>query len=279
MTTLIAFFLLVTKAYAVNLPDRSDPKYVANKIVLEACLKSNASQSVEIGCVDAVQYMNLICKTRRDSPFKNYKKTVNALLDEACDLTIQTESHWTLLFDLDSKACRKGFESTPDRIVSLRRHKQSFEDDAYYMYEKNSCKEFRNYVNLCVYIDGQLKNTLPVQSDKLPQVEYGKNINDICRPPVTTQQSLTNLNYDLAVSARSSENNIYKKVIEKYRARIPSGEDGKSPLCERVRSSYYNLGCEKFEVLNDGEPIYFTAEEIRRLRIERQPSTSKGGRN
>ncbi len=279
MNMIFALLLISDHVNASPPLDKTDLRYIQNKTVLVACLDQQPSLRSDIGCVDAVEFINAICKIRRDSPFKLVSKKQTALQNESCDLAVRAQTRWTSFFELDGKACKPGFGSLPERLVSLKKYQDSFEDDRYYMYEKNSCKEFRSYVNLCVYIDGQLGDSLPEHYDKMPPLVFGQNEKELCKPEAADVEGFSAIHNDLARLTTSPQNKIYETVILKYRARKPAGQQLKSASCEKIRTAYSNFGCEKYEKFNEGEPIYLTEKEMHDNRIKRNSESSVGGRN
>lgn len=241
-----------------------------NKKVLEGCINMRPSANTSLGCVDSFKYASEVCSVMREPDFKKkYSHIPRKYFYDACGLYAKSENYLADFFALDAKACVNGFETVSDRIVTLHKNKSLLEDHFVFMYEKTSCKDFRTYVNLCTYVDGHLKSTLPKNNQHLPKIDYNLDVNSVCKNKKSGNDALHMLNSDIKFLATGPGEKVYEKLILDYRSRTPANQKKPlNPACEEVRTAYSNLGCERYEEFKDGEAIFFTSEEMREKRIE-----------
>ncbi|MBY0555385.1 hypothetical protein K2P97_12705 [bacterium] len=254
-------------------------EFPANKKIIQECINKHPSANKSFGCVDSYKYVNAVCNVMREENFKvRYKKFPRKYFQEACALSSKSEDYVLQFFDLDEKGCIKGYETERDRLLTLNKSKNLLEDDFVYKYEKKTCKAFRAYVNLCTYVDGDLKTLFPTDYSNLPKIDYNSDIKSICSVKNPDKDALYKINHDIKYYASSPNVKPYDKVIMEYRSRIPAsvpGKDRKNRVCVVVRNSYDNLGCSRYEKSSEGDPIYFTAEEMRLKRIEENENIKK----
>ncbi len=258
-----------------------EQRFTENKQIHLACMRGDPSTKKNLGCVDSFKYLNSVCSITKEENYRSrYKRNIRRYVSEACNLYNSSDNKLSYFFELDEKSCVSGYETISDRLISLEKNKQFFDENFSYLYEKRSCKDFRTYVNLCVYVDGQLKNTLPKDYTKLPKVNLAKKPDQVCRSTDVYAGGLNTVNVDMASLAIRPSSNVYDKLITNYRSRMPAGSEATSPTCDEVRNSYNNFGCSRYETIADGDPIYYTEEEFRAIRIrEKQLSSSSRGSN
>ncbi|MGZ3726757.1 MAG: hypothetical protein ACXWQQ_13200 [Pseudobdellovibrio sp.] len=264
-----------------SLMENVDQRYAEAEKTVLTCSKGEPSQNKTQGCVESFKYISGLCSVLKEDNFsKKYKKSQRKHVYEACDLYAKIEnSKWAQFIELDSKSCVSGYESIPDRIASVQKNKDFFDENFFSDYEKHSCKEFRTYVNLCVYIDGDLKDTLPKDYTKLPKIDYQKG-SVACKSSDSNAGGLNAVNSDIASLSGSPESkNVYEKLILDYRARKPASQGASVGPCNEVRNGYANLGCARFETVSDEDPIYYNEDDFRKLRIQKKQAGERNGGN
>lgn len=247
-------------------------EFPVNKKILQECINKRSSENKSFGCVDSYKYVNEVCNVMREENFKKrYKKYPRKYFEEACALSSKSEDYVLQFFDLDEKGCIAGYETERDRLLTLNKSKNLLEDDFVYKYEKKTCKAFRAYVNLCTYVDGDLKTLLPTDYSNLPKIDYNSDIKSICSVKNPASDALYTINHDIKLYAHSPKVKPYDQLIMDYRSRMPASEPGKERkniVCVEVRNSYDNLGCSRYEKSTEGDPLYFTADEMYQKRIK-----------
>jgi hypothetical protein len=145
-----------------------------------------------------------------------------------------------------------------------------------YEFEKRSCKDYKRYVNLCIYVDGDLKNK-PASSDQyLPNLTRFLEKKSACNPSQTDSIGFANSEIDSLIFnyINKKEPDIYNSIIKELQrksTRSISSTSGKSvnAHCEQVRTSYAVLGCQKWENVSDYEPVYMSQEQMRERRLKK----------
>lgn len=246
----------------------------ANRRVIYECLVGRPSPDKSISCVDAYQYVNDYCAITREPWFKLPSMQNRTLrlgmtnpFDEVCRLAGMVEGQADEFFDLDTKGCFPGHATAQDRLVSMRKYIKLFEEDYSAQYLKNSCHEYRSYVNLCAYVDGDLRTAMPKRFEFLPPLDFSREAASLCRPDERTGGTgIYRMTHDLARLAQNPQNKAYETLIAAYRrARGPASQN---EICEQVRTGYMNVGCERYEPLQAGDPVLFSNEEFRQRRIQ-----------
>lgn len=225
-----------------------------NKDVMSACLKQYPSPNQNIGCVQAYRYMTDLCRKRDLIKIdRRYEKDSSPYFEAACRFYDETADHVSELFDLDRKNCAPGFETVPDSFITVRQNADLLDESAIYNYGLNTCKSYQSYVNLCTYVDGDLKTLMPKTYDKLPAVDFSSNPNpnNSCATKSQGRDTISRINQDLAKLARGGVSaNVYETIIKDYRARKPAGHLT-LPVCDEVRMAYKNMLCNLYEDENN----------------------------
>lgn len=234
---------------------------------MQSCLNKNPSPNPQIGCVQAYRYMTNLCK-KRDS-IRIDRRFLNDSLPyftQACTFYDEMAEHVSELLDIDRQSCAPGFETPADGMVTVSQNADILDEASVYYYGLRSCATYQTYVNLCTYIDGDLKNLMPKTYEKLPTVDFRSNPNaSNCKPKSNGENStLYSIDQDLAKLARGGTNqNVYEKIITDYRSRKPAGQLTVS-ACDDIRTSYRNLRCNLFEDEKNKPRSVLEAEEDRR---------------
>lgn len=257
---------------------------------LSSCLSNIPSSNRELGCVDSLKQLHDFCETRRRAffYFKQRRADMNRLA-KYCPVVDDAFAHLTSLFELDGKACIKGYESLPARLQSFHRNTSvTFLEERFtHDFEKSSCKDFRRYVNFCVYVDGDLKKRRVDTSDKLPDITKFKD-RTICSVAGINDVGfgVSQIEGLLKISLTKSDQNGYNNAIQTLQMRNETAIAVNEPptevnfYCEKVRSSYLNLGCQKWEAISDDDPFYYdqeTYEKMRRSKAGLGGSSGGGG--
>lgn len=246
--------------------------------IMRECLSTLPSPDSNQGCVDSLRLLHDHCQQQRMS-YYYYRRTNQEIFKDAeyCPLVDDSFMKLSNLFKLDEQKCIKGFETVANRIESFHKNKAMLEPEErfVYEYEKSNCKDFKRYVNFCAYVDGDLKN-VPATSDVyLPKLTNILQKKAACNPTGEGVGSgsveIDNLLYTYI---NKKENDVYNNAIKDLRRRSVrsiSSTTGKSVNgnCEEVRSSYVNLGCQKWENVSDEEPIYMSEEQFKERRLKK----------
>lgn len=250
-------------------------RFPQNKKILQECLYQHPSKNKSLGCTDAYQYMIALCKaSHEDDASKKYKNIAATYFNQACKLFDRSENQTARFFELDEKGCIYGYETIPDRIITLNKNKELLDEQFIYTYEKNSCKSFRTYVNLCAYVDGDLKEVFPKDYQKLPKLDF--QAAQVCSPGKFGANGIYTLNLDLSFLMTNPNNKIFETLISNYRSRMPSSQGNKLLVCDQIRSSYNNLGCAQYENVKDGDPLYISQDEMQKKRLKANETAAQG---
>lgn len=244
--------------------------YPKNKQVLLQCVNNIPSKDKSLGCVDSFKYLKGLCAVVHENDFDHrYNRLQAQMLYGACRVSALGDNRIPLFFDLDAKGCVEGFETLNERLFSYNKNKEFIddlmEDRFVYMYEKNSCKDFRTYVNFCNYVDGPNHTLLPMGQELMPKVDYSKNPSEVCKPKDSISEGLYMISHDLSTLISEKNSKAYDALILNYRSRMPAGKT--FAACEKVRTGYSNFGCAKFEKIMDGEPAWRSESEMKDIRI------------
>ncbi len=224
-----------------------------NKTVMKSCLLGSPSPNQNIGCVQAYRYMADLCRKRQTVRIdRRYEKDSLSYFTTACTFYDDIADHVSELFELDRKSCAPGFETAADGFVTVGKNADLLDDSALYNYGRSSCQTFQTYVNLCTYIDGNLKTLMPKTYEKLPTVAFSSNpAVSNCKPKNNANDTIYRIDQDLSQLARGGTTaNVYEKIISDYRGRKPASQLT-VPACDEIRMSYKNLRCNLFEDENN----------------------------
>ena len=246
--------------------------YKHKKELFRKCLNGQSTSSAPSGCVETIDYFQKFCEDKKSNLFRKASQAKQNFSD-SCDLVALAETKLQKLFEVDEKMCRPGFRSSSEQLISLARIKDYFLETDVYMFEKNSCKDMQKYVNLCRYIDGDMKELVPKNQGQLPDI-FLQSKDSVCVMDGFDVDSLALLKRELASVAKNPSLNAHHLVVMKFRSRQFLSATTIDPSCEGLRNIYKNLSCQKFESLNEGEPIYFSTDEMRARRIQRQSGSS-----
>lgn len=259
--------------------------FATNESAAKACLAGNPSPEPTVGCVQAYRYMFDLCKKRPDLRIdRRYEKDSRHFLTDACAYHDGLADHIAELFDIDRDNCAPGFETPADGFKTVKQNADILDESTIYYYGVRSCSTYQTYINLCSYIDGNLKDFMPKTYDKLPVVDLAANPQvSNCKPGSNGENAtIYNFNQDLAKHARGGTvKNIYEPVIAEYRARKPASQLTLS-ACDDLRTSYKNLRCNFFEDEKNKPRSVVEAEEDRKDARAAQRSknaSSRGGSN
>lgn len=246
--------------------------------IMRECLSTLPSPDEKQGCVDSLRLLYDHC-TQQRMAYYYYKRTNQEIFKDAeyCPLVDDSFMKLSNLFKLDEQKCIKGFETVADRIESFNRNRPmiELEERFAYEYEKSSCKDYKKYVNLCAYVDGDLKNTPATRDEYLPKLTKFLEKKSVCANSVegigAGSAEIDNLLFNY-VSKR--ENDVYNNAIKDLRrqnVRTISSTTGKTVngQCEQVRTSYVNLGCQKWDNVSDDEPIYMSEDQMKERRLKK----------
>lgn len=252
-------------------------EFSRHKDTLDNCVNGRASTDKALGCLDAYKYIDNVCKVKLEYDFKKkYKKIRQEYFDVACAYHEKSENQLLRFFSMDSRACIKGYESIRDQILTIARNEEYFDEEFRHYSKKSSCKEMKRYVNLCSYVDGELRELLPESYQQLPELDFVTAVST-CNPPNENSDGLYSLSNDLLSLVKSPEEQVYEKLILNYRARLPAGKFSKNKTCTKVRTTYKNFSCSQFEDVREGEPIILSAEENREKRKRANDSGRRAG--
>ncbi len=256
-----------------DVQQKLDQEFAEHKKIIEPCLEGTPTANKKLGCTESLNFFVALCEKKSATSFRKiYLQRQQKYISQACEYTYQAEGRVTKLFDLDEKACVPGYATIKERIESLYKNKDLLDETAFYLYEKKSCKEYRNYVNLCIYIDGELKAYVPRDMSLLPKVNLAQNTNQRC---FSKEDGLSNLTKDVLSEGESARDNAFQKTILASRSRMPASKGATSKDCDQVRRSYIYFGCNRFEGLKDEDPIFISNEEMQKRRQE-SPRNSNG---
>jgi hypothetical protein len=245
-------------------------KFEGYKKIIEGCLSGEKSTDKSFGCMDAFAYMTKICNFTREDDYKTkYKREQRKYFTRACEVLVRTDNQLTGFVFLDERACVKGYETPRDRLSNISKFKNVIDDNFLSAYEKKSCKDLRTYVNLCVYVDGNLNNVMPKDYEKLPRIDFAQKSDEICLPESPQQDGLYLISEAIRKLAVNAENDIFEHYIKESRSRLPASLGARSMECDKVRNSYLNLQCTRYDNSNDEDPFYYTQEEYRAKRMKR----------
>lgn len=258
-------------------PDYKKLNHAAS--IMRECLSTVPSPDSNLGCIDSLRLLYDHCNQQRMA-FYYYKRTNQEIFKDAeyCPLVDDSFMKLSNLFKLDEEKCIKGFETVANRIASYHRNKTmiDLEEPFSYQFEKSSCKDYKRYVNLCIYVDGDLKNK-PVTSDQyLPNLTRFLEKKSACTPSQTDSIGFANSEIDSLIYnyINKNEPDIYNSIIKDLRSKstrsISSTTGHKvNTHCEQVRTSYNVLGCKKWENVSDDEPVYMSEEQMRERRLKK----------
>lgn len=233
-----------------------DELFLKNKDILVNCLDRVASKDVNHGCNDSLVYMSQLCQKRSDYDFRKvYLARQKSYVSQACEFTYKSEVKTDDFFDLDQKSCIHGYESLVGRLFSVRRQKDFFDEAVMGRFEKRLCKEFKRFINLCVYIDGNLKNVLPNEFNRLPSVNLAGN--SVCPSQSKNLDMPEKIGlYITEISKRGlPREKIYEELILNLRKDQNSKPKGSEGDCSLLRTQYAGLSCESFEQVSDDDPL------------------------
>lgn len=256
--------------------------FAVNESAAKACLEGKPSPEPTVGCVQAYRYMFDLCKKRPDLRIdRRYDKDSRHFLTDACAYHDGLADHIAELFDIDRDNCAPGFETPADGFKTVMQSADILDEATIYYYGVRSCTTYQTYINLCTYIDGDLKNFMPKSYDKLPMLDFSSDAQvSKCKPKNKGENStIASFNQDLARLARGgTTKNIYETVITDYRNRKRAGQLTLS-ACDDLRTSYRNLRCNFFEDERNKPRSVLEAEEDRRdaRAAERRKNGSSGG--
>jgi hypothetical protein len=226
----------------------------ANKVAMKSCATGNPSSEPTIGCVQAYRYMTDLCKKRDIIRIdRRYEKDSRPYLTEACAFYDSMADHVSELFDTDRQSCAPGFETPADGFMTVSQNADILDEASVYNLGRRSCATYQTYVNLCTYVDGNLKELMPKTYEKLPVVDFRSNPRaSNCKPRSNGENStIYSIDQDLAKLAKGgTTKNVYETIIADYRARKPAGQLT-LPACDDIRTSYKNLRCNLFEDENN----------------------------
>lgn len=251
-----------------------DQEFAAHKNIMDQCMEGTASSDKKQGCIDNLNYFTSFCQKKDIVRFrKKFLQRQQDYFSQACEYTYKAEGQISKLFDLDEKACIPGYVTIKERLESLYKNKELLDDTAFYLYEKKSCKQYRNYVNLCVYIDGDLKAYEPRDMSLLPKVNVAQAANPGC---YSSEDGLTMLTKDVSLEGESAKDSAFHQTILASRSRMPASKGATSKDCDQVRRSYIYFGCSKFEGIKDEDPIFISIEEMKQRRQQQLNGSGSG---
>lgn len=262
-----------------------DRRMPANRRVLLECMSGRASPDKNISCVSAYRYVQEFCDVTHEPLYSRRYRSIKKLtqrFEEACDLAGFVDGKAEMFFEIDVGSCVASRANPQERLLMLEQNKELFTEGYEYLYKKNSCKEYRGYVNLCEFVDGSLKTAELQRTEFLPSLKFSRATEPtgsaVCTPQnAKAAGGIYRMTQDLVELSQDPQDNIYKALITRYRAqRGPANT--RNAVCQQVRNSYGNLGCAEFEKFLDGEPIYFNADDFRQIRIEQNKELRNGGR-
>jgi hypothetical protein len=246
--------------------------------IMRECLSTLPSPDPNQGCVDSLRLLHDHCRQQRMA-FYYYKRTNQEIFKDAeyCPLVDDSYMKLSNLFKLDEQKCIKGFETVANRIESFHKNKAMLEpeDRFVYEYEKSNCKDYKRYVNFCVFVDGDLKNVPASRDEYLPKLTYlidkKASCNVVNDSIGSGSAEIDNLLFNYM---SKKENDVYNNAIKDLRRqniRTISSTTGKTVngQCEQVRSSYLNLGCQKWENVSDEDPIYMSEDQMKERRLKK----------
>lgn len=251
--------------------------------IVKLCLVKSGSPNKDLGCVDSLRQLHDYCVERRLTSF--YEKPSVLEMNRAvkyCPSVDNSFYHLRDFFALDEKNCVKGFETIPARLRSFHRNVSltDLEEPFNYDFEKSQCKEFKRYVNLCEYVDGDLKKKAAPNGDKLPNLTKFLSKEKTCVPESNSSadHSLHKVDHLLSDYFNKNETEVYGRAILKLRT--PSSVSNSSPNdCEQIRGSYSNLGCKKWESVSESDPIYLENAKFQERRLQKLDAGSANGTN
>lgn len=267
-----------------SITDDHDRRLPANRRVILECMSGRASPDKNISCVNAYKYVQEFCDVTREPLYKRRYRSLQKLtmrFEEACDLSDSIDGKLEYFFEIDVKSCVTGHRTLQEQLAILQQNSDIFSEYYTDMYKRNSCREYRSYVNLCEFVDGNLKTADPYRAEFLPTLQFSRAAKPQDTKACATQNKKTaagidRMTQDLAELSQNPQQNVYKMLVTKYRSqRKPA--NAPNAVCEQVRNSYHNLGCVVFEKYLDEEPIYFNAEDFRENRIKRNKEIREGG--
>lgn len=247
--------------------------------IMRECLSTVPSPDDNLGCVDSLRLLYDHCNQQRMA-FYYYKRSTQEIFKDAeyCPLVDDSFMKLSNLFKLDEQKCIKGFETVANRIESFHKNKTmlDLEEPFSYQFEKSSCKDYKRYVNLCTYVDGDLKNKPATSDQYLPNLTRFLEKKSVCVPSQTDSIGFANSEIDSLIYnyLNKKEPDIYNSIIKDLRSKstrtISSTTGHKvNAHCEQVRTSYHVLGCKKWENVSDEDPIYMSEEQMKERRLKK----------
>ena len=248
---------------------------------LKSCLANSPSQNPDLGCVDSLKQLHDYCTNNRLSFFYFKRKYTDVYIDaKYCKAVDASFPHLGSLFQLDEKACVKGYETVAAQLQSFHRNSTVtyIEDPFNYDFEKSRCKEIKKYVNFCAYVDGDVKNR-PIDNNlKLPSLTQFMSRKSVCPPTneTTVDYGISNIESVLFKLLDNRKSDVYNTAATEIRKQGKrSIASDTNNYCEQTRLSFLNLGCQKWDLVSDEDPIYIEADKIRDRRLNQKDS--KGG--
>ena len=247
--------------------------------IMRECLSTLPSPDSNQGCVDSLRLLYDHCNQQRMA-FYYYKRSNQEIFKDAeyCPLVDDSFIKLSNLFKLDEQKCIKGYETVANRIESFHKNKTMIEPEERFTYEfeKSSCKDYKRYVNLCAYVDGDLKNKPATSDEYLPQLTKFYEKKAACTPIESNNIGFANSEIDNIIYnyINKKEPDIYNSLIKDLRAknkRSISSTTGQTvnAHCEQVRTSYLVLGCKKWENVSNDDPIYLPEDEYTKRRLKK----------
>lgn len=234
-----------------------------NKNILLNCVKNQKSPSTNYGCLDALSSIQASCEKKKNQiTTKPLKKNQRQQPIETCKIYEEFAKKSYDLFDIDAKSCVVGFETIFDRLLSLKKYNKLLNNEISADYEKLSCRQFRKYVNVCVYADGNITTALPRNYSEMPALNLNSKSDSLCSPKNTSSMGLYLLTKDIQKLSETPDKSIYEKLITDYRRknklqkkRSPASDEDVSGMCNSIRNTYAHVGCDRFEKFSDPDVI------------------------
>ena len=247
--------------------------------IMRECLSTLPSPDEKQGCIDSLRLLYDHC-TQQRMAFYYYKRSNQEIFKDAeyCPLVDDSFIKLSNLFKLDEQKCIKGYETVANRIESFHKNKSmiELEERFTYEFEKSSCKDYKRYVNLCAYVDGDLKNKPATSDEYLPKLTQFLEKKSACTPIKDDNIGYANSEIDSLIYNYVSKKDpdIYNSTIKDLRAkstRSISSTTGNTvnSHCEQVRTSYAVLGCKKWENVSEEDPIYMPEEDYNKRRLKK----------
>ena len=281
ISSVLTIFLFSAQGHAIDLYKLNEKRnafirqFTQHKNIFEKCSDRSVSQNnepetEEFGCLDTYEFFKKICDKRLTVNYEYRNPEISARhFSDSCEFVERSNQLMLSFIDQDAKSCRKGFENLPTRLKSISEKEHSLPEGVPFRYELLSCKQIKTYVNLCAYIDGQLRaNNNPNINELLPNTNLAQSKLITCSEDEKLLSSFYNFNQEIKKRSLNIEKPVLKDLISHYRNRTPAGT--KNSDCEGVRSVFVNLRCFRYENISEADPLYYSQEDMTKMRMESQ---------